>query len=136
MPRTSKPGASGDIPAPGDYDGDTEAGYTVFRPSDGTWHIIQSSSGRTITTPYGATGEYSGGEGPRRRREDRHRRVPSINPDLVHPAIEQWEEHSDNLGSPDRRARESEHRPVARELLHLRIGVNPRLWAASAAKRS
>jgi len=25
MPRTSKPGASGDIPAPGDYDGDTEA---------------------------------------------------------------------------------------------------------------
>ncbi len=32
-------GTTGDIPAPGDYDGDGRFDATVFRPSDSTWYV-------------------------------------------------------------------------------------------------
>src|SRR6266508_6240792 len=32
-------GASGDIPAPADYNGDGRADMSVFRPSTGTWYV-------------------------------------------------------------------------------------------------
>jgi len=40
-------GASADKPVVGDYDGDGRADYAVFRPSNGTWIIQQSTAGYT-----------------------------------------------------------------------------------------
>jgi hypothetical protein len=38
-------GTNGDLPAPGDYDGDGKADPTVFRPTDGNWYQLRSTSG-------------------------------------------------------------------------------------------
>jgi hypothetical protein len=49
-------GLSGDVPVPGDYDGDGRMDVALWRPSDGMWHILQSSNGY-FTTLFGAEGD-------------------------------------------------------------------------------
>jgi hypothetical protein len=38
-------GLGSDIPVSGDFDGDGQTDIAVFRPDDGSWHILTSSSG-------------------------------------------------------------------------------------------
>jgi hypothetical protein len=40
-----------------DFDGDGHTDLSVFRPSDGTWYILQSSSNTSRTQPFGMMGD-------------------------------------------------------------------------------
>jgi len=43
---------NGDVPVPGDYDGDGKTDPTVFQPSTGTWSVLKSSSNYTASAAF------------------------------------------------------------------------------------
>lgn len=61
-------GLPGDIPQPGDYDGDGRVDMAVYRPSTGSWYVLLSSTNNTtfITVRWGTStdtpvaGDYQG----------------------------------------------------------------------------
>ena len=54
---TQQWGGAGDIPVPGDYDGDGKTDFSIFRPSDGTWWVLRSSDMAYYSFPFGQNGD-------------------------------------------------------------------------------
>jgi hypothetical protein len=50
-------GMVADVPMPFDYDGDARADATVWKPSNGTWYIINSKTGQTESHQWGMAGD-------------------------------------------------------------------------------
>ncbi|HQU81825.1 MAG TPA: VCBS repeat-containing protein [Pyrinomonadaceae bacterium] len=50
-------GSNGDIPVPGDYDGDGKTDFSIFRPSASVWWIMKSSDNTFYSLAFGASGD-------------------------------------------------------------------------------
>lgn len=50
-------GTNGDVPVPGDFDGDGKTDFSVFRPSSSTWWILKSSDSTFYSIPFGVNGD-------------------------------------------------------------------------------
>ena len=59
-------GTKGDVPVPGDYDGDGKDDLAIWRPGNGIWHILRNIDGGITSTMHGvaadvpAPGDYDG----------------------------------------------------------------------------
>lgn len=50
-------GGSGDVPVPGDYDGDGKTDFAIWRPGTGAWWIFYSSTATHQAIAWGQTGD-------------------------------------------------------------------------------
>ncbi|MGI8960184.1 MAG: FG-GAP repeat domain-containing protein [Bryobacteraceae bacterium] len=51
-------GTTGDLRVIGDFDGDAKLDYSIWRPSDGTWHIFESTNPtNAVVLQFGLSGD-------------------------------------------------------------------------------
>lgn len=50
-------GQSTDLPAPGDYDGDGKTDFCVYRPSEGNWYVLKTTTNAMAVYTFGNTGD-------------------------------------------------------------------------------
>ncbi|MEZ5307061.1 MAG: VCBS repeat-containing protein [Pyrinomonadaceae bacterium] len=50
-------GTNGDVPVPGDYDGDGKTDFSIFRPSTNQWWIMKSSDSAYYALTFGTAGD-------------------------------------------------------------------------------
>lgn len=50
-------GTTGDLPVPGDYDGDRRNDFAVWRPSNKTFYVLRSSDRSTVSRQWGTSGD-------------------------------------------------------------------------------
>jgi hypothetical protein len=50
-------GSLGDIPTPGDFDGDGKTDHAIYRNSTGVWWVRRSSDGNSFAIQFGVTGD-------------------------------------------------------------------------------
>src|SRR6185312_7899255 len=51
-------GANGDIPVPGNYDGDRKTDMALFRTWNSTWYVLPSTTGQWIAEAFGTQGDF------------------------------------------------------------------------------